>query len=220
MPDAGTLGLLATALGFGFVSAVTPFLPVEAYVLVVAATHGRGLSVVVAVIAAAGHTAGKVVLFEGTRSAARWPWLTRLRTRAGATGVVGVPEGSADPEARAASSSSAAPPGAPDAVPTPARAPAWGTRWRSRWRARVALLSAWLRRANAAALAGLSGRYGPVVVFSAGLLGLPPLLVVVFWAGASSMSLRAFTLACLLGRSIRFAAIALGAVFFAGLAIF
>lgn len=218
MPDAETIGLLATALGFGFVSAVTPFLPVEAYVLVVAATSGRGLGVVVALLAAAGHTAGKMVLFQGTRSAARWPWLTRLRARAGVGHGAEGPGAVAtdvDPSLRA--------PGRDQPVASEqASAPASGTgaTWRSRARARLAPITGWLRRANAAALAGLSGRAGPAVVFSAGLLGLPPLLVVVFWAGASSMSLRAFTLACLLGRSIRFAVLAAGVSLFTGLSIF
>ncbi len=218
MPDAEILGLLATALGFGFVSAVTPFLPVEAYVLVVAATHGRSLGVVVALLAAAGHTAGKMVLFQGTRSAARWPWLTRLRVRAGVAPRVGGPgivDAGVDPAPHAPGDD---PPVTDEQVPPPASGT--GPTWRSRLRARLAPVTAWLRRANAAALAGLSGRAGPAVVLSAGLLGLPPLLVVVFWAGASSMSLRAFTLACLLGRSIRFAALAVGVSLFTGLSIF
>ncbi len=216
MPDAATLGLLATALGFGFVSAVTPFLPVEAYVLAVAATNGRGLAVVVSVLAAVGHTAGKVVLFEGTRSAARWPWLTRLRARAGVAGRGEPDAGGADvvsPGSGSTGPSRAGPGGA-------ALAPAAPATWRGRWRAAAAPLAAWLRRVNAASLAGLSGRWGPLVVFSAGLLGLPPLLVVVFWAGASSMSLRAFTLACLLGRTLRFAALAAGVSLVTGLWVF
>lgn len=216
MPDAETIGLLATALGFGFVSAVTPFLPVEAYVLVVAATNGRSLGVVVALLAAAGHTVGKMVLFQGTRSAARWPWLTRLRTRAGVgVGDAGTPDTGVDPSLHASTDD---PPGTGDQEPPPASGT--GTAWRARLRARLAPVTERLRRANAAALAGLSGRAGPAVVFSAGLLGLPPLLVVVFWAGASSMSLRAFTVACLLGRSIRFAALAAGVSLFTGLSIF
>ncbi len=54
MPDTATLGLVALGLVVGAVSAVTPFLPVEAYVIGLAVTHSSGVAVAGAVAAAIG----------------------------------------------------------------------------------------------------------------------------------------------------------------------
>ena len=66
-----------------------------------------------------------------------------------------------------------------------------------------------LRRLTAWAVLVLSGRWGAAVVLLAGVLGVPPLLVVSAAAGASRLPLPVFVASCLLGRSARLCALAL-----------
>jgi membrane protein YqaA with SNARE-associated domain len=186
VPDAATIGLVALGLVVGAVSAVTPFLPVEAYVIGLAVTRSPAVAVAGAVAAAIGQTVGKVVLFETARSASSSRWLRRLRDR-GAKEAAEV--------AAAAAASGADPAGGPV-------------------RRAFRRLGAWLRRANAAGIALLSGRWGPVVVLVSGAVGIPPLLAIAFYAGTSRMNVRAFVLTCLAGRTIRFVVLALGSGLF------
>jgi membrane protein YqaA with SNARE-associated domain len=186
VPDAATIGLVALGLVVGAVSAVTPFLPVEAYVIGLAVTRSPAVAVAGAVAAAIGQTVGKVVLFETARSASSSRWLRRLRDR-GAKEAAEV--------AAAAAASGADPAGGPV-------------------RRAFRRLGAWLRRANAAGIALLSGRWGPVVVLVSGAVGIPPLLAIAFYAGTSRMSVRAFVLTCLAGRTTRFVVLALGSSLF------
>jgi membrane protein YqaA with SNARE-associated domain len=186
VPDAATIGLVALGLVVGAVSAVTPFLPVEAYVIGLAVTRSPAVAVAGAVAAAIGQTVGKVVLFETARSASSSRWLRRLRDR-GAKEAAEV--------AAAAAASGADPAGGPV-------------------RRAFRRLGAWLRRANAAGIALLSGRWGPMVVLVSGAVGIPPLLAIAFYAGTSRMSVRAFVLTCLAGRTIRFVVLALGSSLF------
>jgi membrane protein YqaA with SNARE-associated domain len=178
--DAGSLGLIALGLVVGAVSAVTPFLPVEAYVIGLAVTRSPGIALAGAVAAAVGQTAGKLVLFSAARSAGQSRWLRRLRDR-GAKAAADVTAGDAARE----------------------NAPAGpGRRGLQR-------LAAWVRHANAAGTRLLSGRAGPVVVLVSGSAGLPPLLAIAFYAGTSTMRVRSFLAACLVGRTVRFAVLAL-----------
>jgi membrane protein YqaA with SNARE-associated domain len=186
VPDAATIGLVALGLVVGAVSAVTPFLPVEAYVIGLAVTRSPTVAVAGAVAAAIGQTVGKVVLFETARSASSSRWLRRLRDR-GAKEAAEV--------AAAAAASGADPAGGPV-------------------RRAFRRLGAWLRRANAAGIVLLSGRWGPVVVLVSGAVGIPPLLAIAFYAGTSRMNVRAFVLTCLAGRTIRFVVLALGSSLF------
>jgi membrane protein YqaA with SNARE-associated domain len=186
VPDAATIGLVALGLVVGAVSAVTPFLPVEAYVIGLAVTRSPAVAVAGAVAAAIGQTVGKVVLFETARSASSSRWLRRLRDR-GAKEAAEV--------AAAAAASGADPAGGPV-------------------RRAFRRFGAWLRRANAAGIALLSGRWGPVVVLVSGAVGIPPLLAIAFYAGTSRMNVRAFVLTCLAGRTIRFVVLALGSSLF------
>ena len=180
MPDPGTIGLIALGLLVGAVSAVTPFLPVEAYVIGLAVQNTQTVAVAGAVAAAIGQTVGKVALFYTARGAANSRWLQRLRER-------GARE--------AAEIATDATRGA-DPVSGPVR--------RASRR-----LGGWVRRANAAGVALLSGRWGPVVVLVSGAVGIPPLLAIAFYAGTSRMSVRAFVVTCLVGRAIRFVVLAL-----------
>jgi membrane protein YqaA with SNARE-associated domain len=89
----------------------------------------------------------------------------------------------------------------------PHRAPRW---WRPRWASRAwVVLGRHLARWNARGFTLLAGRNGPLVVGISGAAGLPPLLAVAFYAGASPMGYWAFTAACLAGRTVRFGVIAL-----------
>ena len=180
MPDLATVGLVALGLVVGAVSAVTPFLPVEDYVIGLAVTHSAGVAVAGAVAAAVGQTVGKVLLFTTARGAASSRWLERLRER-------GAKEAA---EITAAEEAGEEPPGGPV---TRALRP----------------LGRWLKRVNAACIALLSGRWGPGVVLLSGAVGIPPLLAIAFYAGTSKMTLRAFVVTCLLGRTIRFVVLAL-----------
>lgn len=66
-----------------------------------------------------------------------------------------------------------------------------------------------LRRLTAWAMVVLSGRWGAGVVLLAGVVGVPPLLVVAAAAGASRLPLPVFLVACLVGRAVRLVALAL-----------
>lgn len=66
-----------------------------------------------------------------------------------------------------------------------------------------------LRRLTQWAMRVLSGRWGALVVLLAGVLGVPPLLVVSAAAGASRLPLPVFVVACLVGRAVRLCALAL-----------
>jgi membrane protein YqaA with SNARE-associated domain len=180
VPDAATIGLIALGLVVGAVSAVTPFLPVEAYVIGLAVAQSPTVAVAGAVAAAVGQTAGKVLLFTTARGAASSSWLQRLRDR-------GAKEAA---EIAAAEEAGEQPPGGPV-------------------RRALRPVGRWLKRVNAVGITLLSGRWGPGVVLLSGAVGIPPLLAIAFYAGTSKMSLRAFIVTCLLGRTIRFVVLAL-----------
>lgn len=180
MPDAATLGLVALGLVVGAVSAVTPFLPVEAYVIGLAVTRSSSVAVAGAAAAAVGQTVGKVLLFYTARGAATSTWLQRLRDR-------GAKEAA---EITAAEEAGVQPPGGPV-------------------RRALRPVGRWLKRVNAVGIALLSGRWGPGVVLVSGVVGIPPLLAIAFYAGTSKMNIRAFVITCLLGRAIRFIVLAL-----------
>jgi membrane protein YqaA with SNARE-associated domain len=180
VPDAATIGLIALGLVVGAVSAVTPFLPVEAYVLGLAVTRSPGVAVAGAVAAAVGQTLGKVLLFYTARGASGSRWLRRLRDRSAKEAA----------EVTAAEEAGEETPGGPV---------------RRAFRPVVQ----WLKRLNAHGIALLSGRWGPGVVLISGSVGIPPLLAIAFYAGTSKMNIRAFVITCLLGRTIRFVVLAL-----------
>jgi membrane protein YqaA with SNARE-associated domain len=180
VPDPATLVLVALGLVVGAVSAVTPFLPVEAYVLGLSVTHSSTAAVGGAVAAAVGQTAGKLVLFTAARSAGQSRWISRLRGRgAKAAAEVAAADARDDPLP-------------PDAS-----------------RRTLRRVGAGIRRADAAGIGLLSGRAGTGVVLVSGAVGLPPLLAIAFYAGTSTMRVRGFLVACLVGRTIRFVVLAL-----------
>jgi membrane protein YqaA with SNARE-associated domain len=180
VPEAATIGLVALGLVVGAVSAVTPFLPVEAYVIGLAVAHPGGVAVAGAGAAAVGQTLGKLVLFTTARGAASSRWLQRLRDR-------GAKEAA---EIAAAEEAGEEPPGGPV-------------------KRALRPVGHLLKRVNAVGIALLSGRWGPAVVLVSGVVGIPPLLAIAFYAGTSKMNVKAFVLTCLVGRAIRFIVLAL-----------
>ena len=182
------MGLIALGLVVGAVSAVTPFLPVEAYVIGLAVTRVPGVAVAGAVAAAVGQTVGKVLLFYTARGASTSRWLQRLRDR-GAKEAAEVAAG-----ATAAGAGGTAGGGEPAGSPV---------------RQAFRRLGSWLKKANAAGIALLSGRWGWVVVLVSGAVGIPPMLAIAFYAGTSRMHIRTFVVTCLLGRCLRFVVLAL-----------
>ncbi|MET8118036.1 hypothetical protein [Micromonospora sp. NPDC005189] len=69
-----------TAAAVGLLSAFLPFTPAEPYLIAAGATTGAP-AVALGVAAAAGQTAGKVLIFLGARGAIRSTWLQRRLTR-------------------------------------------------------------------------------------------------------------------------------------------
>jgi membrane protein YqaA with SNARE-associated domain len=73
------IAVLAAA-AVGLLSAFLPFTPAEPYLIAAAATTDAP-AVALGVAAAAGQTAGKVLIFLGTRGAIHSPWLQRRLSR-------------------------------------------------------------------------------------------------------------------------------------------
>ncbi|MCH7229574.1 hypothetical protein L0U85_01660 [Glycomyces sp. L485] len=173
----------------GLVSAFLPVTPVEPYLIGLAATTGHG-PVGLGIAAALGQTAGKTVFFLGTRGALR---STRLRQWAHAAGR----RRHREPAGRIEDSS-----GEPqDPVSTRSRTAA-GARWRG---------LAEPIGAAAGKLTALLDRPALTVpiLFLSAVTGLPPLLATCIYTAYTRISAPAFVLVCLLGRSIRFIAVAL-----------
>jgi membrane protein YqaA with SNARE-associated domain len=68
------------AVAVGLLSAFLPFAPVEPYLIAAVTTTGAP-PLALGVAAAVGQTAGKLVLFLGTRGAIHSPWLQRQLSR-------------------------------------------------------------------------------------------------------------------------------------------
>jgi len=172
--------VLLTALAVGVISSLTPFLPAEAFIVSAGLTVSVPVAIGAAAAVAAGQTAGKVVLFLGVRRAGDSRWLDRFRRR-------GLTPGSREADLG---------PGAAQVEQVQV------VREPGRVRRAVA-------RLNAPGLALLAGRGGSSVVLCRGVVGMPPLLAVAGYAGVSTMTLRSFTVPCLVGRVARFSALVL-----------
>jgi membrane protein YqaA with SNARE-associated domain len=151
-----------TAAAVGFLSAFLPFTPAEPYLIAAVAATGAP-PVALGVAAAAGQTAGKVLIFLGTRGAFRSPWLQRRLSR-----------------------------------PAPEPSGRWAT------------MLAGPRAAGARLVAVLDRpREATGILLLSAVTGFPPLLAVSVYLGRTPMRPVVFAAACLLGRAIRFVAIAL-----------
>jgi hypothetical protein len=158
------IAVLAAA-AVGLLSVYLPFSPAEPYLITAVATTGTS-PVALGVAAAAGQTAGKVLIFLGARGAIRSSWLRRrLRAR-----TPGTPR----------------PPG------------------------RLGTVFARPRAAGARLVEVLDRpRHATGALLVSAVTGLPPLLAASVYLGRTPMRPVAFAATCLLGRTIRFVAIAL-----------
>jgi membrane protein YqaA with SNARE-associated domain len=159
-------------------SAFVPAMPIEPYLVGLVATSHYH-PVPLGIAAAVGQTFGKLLIFPGTRGAVRSSRMRRWGARA----------------ARRFTRPRCEPP----AAPTPR---SWAVRW---WRASSRPVVAAGRRLTA--LLDRPLLTAPIVFVSAAA-GVPPLLVTSVYAARTPISVLAFTLACLLGRSVRFVALA------------
>lgn len=145
------IAVLAAA-AVGLLSAFLPVTPAEPYLIVAVATTGAP-PVALGVAAAAGQTAGKVLIFLAARGAIRSAWLRRRFGRR---------------------------------TPVPARP-------------RAARILEVLDRP----------RHATGVLLVSAVTGFPPLLAASVYLGRTPMRPATFAATCLLGRTIRFVAIAL-----------
>ncbi|MFI2666038.1 hypothetical protein [Micromonospora carbonacea] len=159
------IAVLAAA-AVGLLSAFLPFTPAEPYLMAAVATTGTP-PVALGVAAAAGQTAGKFLIFLGTRGAIRSPWLRRRLSR---------------------------------------RAPTTGPKPAGRWGAALAR-----PKAAGARLVEVMERPRQAIglLLVSAVTGFPPLLATSVYLGRTPLRPVAFAAACLLGRTIRFVAIAL-----------
>jgi uncharacterized membrane protein YdjX (TVP38/TMEM64 family) len=158
------ISVLAAA-AVGLLSAFLPFTPAEPYLIAAAATTGAP-SVALGVAAAAGQTAGKVLIFLGARGAIRSTWLRRRLSKS----------------------------------PPAARKPS----------GRLGTMLARPKAVGARLVEVLDRpRQATGVLLVSAVTGVPPLLAASVYLGRTTMRPVAFAAACLLGRTIRFVAIAL-----------
>lgn len=195
------------------VSAFFPVTPVEPYLLGLVAATGYG-PVGLGIAAAFGQTIGKTVIFLGARGVIRSERLHRLtifvfrrkRVRAASPEPVG---------ASTPGRSEASPPGADDASspPSPKGPP-------SRLRQGLRRVAGPVRRrarrlagpvkAAATKLTDLLERPALTVpiLFLSAVTGIPPLIATSVYIAGTRISTPVFAVVCLVGRSVRFIAIA------------
>jgi hypothetical protein len=158
------IAVLAAA-AVGLLSAFLPFTPAEPYLIAAVATTSAP-PVALGVAAAAGQTAGKLLIFLGTRGAIRSPWLQRRLSRR---------------------------------TPTAPRPPGRLGTMLARPKAAGARLVEVMERPRQAT--------GMLLVSA--VTGFPPLLAASVYLARTPMRPIAFAVACMVGRTIRFVAIAL-----------
>ncbi|MGC5660580.1 hypothetical protein ACN261_09290 [Micromonospora sp. WMMD723] len=158
------IAVLAAA-AVGLLSAFLPFTPAEPYLVAAVATTGTP-PVALGVAAAAGQTAGKLLIFLSTRGALHSPWLRRRLSRRTPT------------------------------APRPVSR--WGTLLARPKAAGARLVEVTERPRQAIG-----------VLLVSAITGFPPLLATSVYLGRTPLRPAAFGVTCLLGRSVRFVAIAL-----------
>ncbi|MDR1807633.1 MAG: hypothetical protein LBR33_06940 [Propionibacteriaceae bacterium] len=173
------LGVIASAVGTGFLSAVFPVVNAEAAIAIGAgvASLSRGVAWIIGL--SAGQTIGKIVIYESARAGKD----LHSRRRAAKQAAV---------EATEAQLVEAALPGS--AAVTPTAAP-------SRWRR----FRAWLARTSQRLLALMDGRWrGDAVLLLSASVGIPPLLATAALAGVLKLRRLDFVVCVLAGRLARF----------------
>lgn len=179
------IAVLLATLAVGAVSAVSPVTPVEPYLVALTATtsyHPLPLGIA----AALGQTGPKVAMFLATRGVIHSPRLNRWLAKRTATRptVDGRPQPG---RVRRAVSSIAA-------------------RLPQGLRVRLKVWFDWVAREH-------RRLYEPAflvpTLFASAIVGIPPLLVTTVLAGGTKMRAVVFAAVCFVGRSIRFAALAM-----------
>lgn len=171
------VGALISALFVGALSAFLPATPVEPYILGLTLVGDQPV-IPLSIAAAAGQTAGKLLIFLGTRTTLRTGWLhrcyawaTRRYARVG-VGPASAAVGTEPPDGR--------------------------------WRAAARSVQAAGRRLTA--LLDRPMLVTPTVFVSA-VVGVPPLLAVSVYAARTPITATMFTACCLAGRTLRFLAL-------------
>ncbi|MFF5289643.1 hypothetical protein [Paractinoplanes globisporus] len=186
------IAALVTTAAVSAASAFVPAIPIEAYLVAAVTTTGAD-PVALGIAAGLGQTAGKLLTFLAARGVVRSSRLRRwLERRTGPAG--GSPHRTWARLALARERMAAA---LSRAVP-----PAIG-----RW-SKAAARSVRVASKRLIVLLDRPVLAVPTVFLSA-LLGIPPLLVTTVYAAGTHMSATTFGVICLVGRSIRFIAIAL-----------
>jgi membrane protein YqaA with SNARE-associated domain len=221
----GSVLLVLTSFAFGAASALIWVLNVEAYVLAVCATAATPVAIAAAVAMTLGVTVGKVVLYLIARHGP--DAVRRYRRYRDAADVAEASIGPDDARgvrtpapvgAGAFGSGATAPPAVPTpvggvAVPAPRRR-RWTFTWTYAWLPAPVLR--WLRAIGAWGTRLLRTLDQPgrafVVVFASATLGVPPLAATTIAAGLRRTSIPSFVAGVLLGRTIRFAVLAVPAL--------
>jgi membrane protein YqaA with SNARE-associated domain len=196
------IAAVLTTAAVAAASAFVPAIPIEAYL--VAATTTTGVNpVALGIAAGVGQTAGKLLTFLAARGVIRSSRLRRsLGQRTGPPGS-GPVEGSpprriwGHARRRLALARKRVAAALSPAVPPPLR----------RW-SRAAARSGGAASKRLIVLLDRPVVAAPIVFLSA-LLGIPPLLVTSVYAARTQMSAGTFGVVCLVGRSVRFIAVAL-----------
>jgi len=174
------LGVLAGAIGTGFISALLPPVNAEAAVVIAASVTSVVNGLIWVFGLAVGQTMGKVVIYEAARAGRQLHTWRRAKQTADA--------------ALARESLTSNPPAGPDDA-TP----------KSRWQR----LRAWLTRLNQRLLALMDGRWRTnVVMLLSASVSLPPLFITTVLAGLIKQRRLDFILCVLAGRLAHFAVIA------------
>jgi membrane protein YqaA with SNARE-associated domain len=193
------IAAVVTTAAVAAASAFVPAIPIEAYLVAVITTTGTD-PVALGIAAGLGQTAGKLLTFLAARGVIR---SSRLRRWLGRRPGSGSADGSPPRRTGARTRRRLAVAGEPVAAALRCAVPPALGRW-----SRAAARSA---SAGSKRLIILLDR--PVVaaplVFLSALVGMPPLLVTSVYAAGTQMSAATFGAVCLVGRSVRFIAIAL-----------
>jgi membrane protein YqaA with SNARE-associated domain len=196
------IAAVVTTAAVAAASALVPAIPIEAYLVAVITTTGAD-PVALGIAAGLGQTAGKLLTFLAARGVIRSSrlrrWLARRPGRRGSGSAHG------SPPRRVWARTRRRPAVAGERV-------AAALRWvvpppLGRW-SRAAARSASAASKRLIILLDRPVVAAPIVFLSA-LVGMPPLLVTSVYAAGTPMSAGTFGVICLVGRSVRFIAIAL-----------
>jgi membrane protein YqaA with SNARE-associated domain len=196
------IAAVVTTAAVAAASAFVPAIPIEAYLIAVITTTGAD-PVALGIAAGLGQTAGKLLTFLAARGVIRSSWLRRwLGRRTGRPGS-GPADGSPPRRAWARTRRRLVVAGERMAAALRCAVPPALERW-----SRAAARSASAASKRLIILLDRPVVAAPIVFLSA-LVGMPPLLVTSVYAAGTQMSAATFGAICLVGRSVRFVAIAL-----------